>query len=175
MSRPMEVNVPSDGEPLDAEPPRSRRPLLVGAVVALCVLAAGAATFAFLRNDSRGGTGDTVTEVTFDEAGNATSIPEGPPNRGPIMQLDVDSGRAGSEVTLQGASFDPEYRRIELYWDRVGGPKLGTVDAPRFSVKVKIPEDAPVVNEGHFIIAVQRKDGKVVVQQSVQFYVLPAR
>ena len=167
--------MPDDAEPLDADPRRSRRPLVLGAIAAVCLLAVAAAGFALVRSDGGDDSGDAVTEVTFDDAGNATSIPERPANYGPIMALSVDSGLAGTEVTLQGASFNPAHR-VDLYWNRVDGPKLGTVDAPRFSVKVKIPEDAPVVNEGHFIIAVQRnKDGKVVTQQSAQFYVLPPR
>jgi hypothetical protein len=170
-----------DTEPLEGlsegEPRRSRRPLVMAAIGVLVLLAAGGGLFAFLRSDDGGGGDDPVTEVTFDAEGNATSIPERPATAGPIMQLSADSGLAGSEVTLQGANFraDKDVRKVDLYWNRVDGPKLGTVDAPRFSVKVKIPADAPVLNEGHFILAVQRDDGKVVTQQSAQFYVLPPR
>ena len=173
--------MPGDTEPLEgpteAEPRRSRRPLVMVALAALVLLAVGGGLFAFLRSDD-GGKEDAVTEVTFGPEGDATSIPERPAIYGSIMQLSNDSGPAGSEVTLQGANFkvDEDVRKVDLHWNRADGPKLGTVDAPRFSVKVKIPADAPVVNEGHFIIAVQRdKDGKVVTQQSAQFYVLPPR
>lgn len=156
-----------------------RRPLVAAAAGLLCLLVAAAGLFAFLRSsgDSGGGDGNGVTEVTFDDAGNATSIPQ-PPHQGPLMELSVQSGPAGSEVTLQGVNFKTAdgYSRVELFWDRVGGLKLGIVDAPRFSTKVKIPADAPEVNEGHFIIAVQRDDkGKVVIEQSAQFYVLRPR
>lgn len=163
---------PTDGEPRPSR--RSRRPLLVAAIGLVCLLALGGGLFAVLRSDGDESEG-VITEVTFGPEGNATSIPERPANYGPILQLDLDRGPPGTEVTLQGATFraDEEVRRIELYWDRVGGPKLGTVDAPRFSVKVKIPADAPVLNEGHNIIAVQRdKDGKVVTTDSVPFFVI---
>lgn len=161
------------------EPRSSRRPLVVATIGLLCLAVAAAGLFAFLRSsgDGGGGEGEGVTEVTFDEAGNATSIPQ-PPHQAPVLQLSVESGPAGSEVTLQGVNFKTgeDYSRVELFWDRVGGLKLGTVDAPRFSTQVRIPADAPEVNEGHFILAVQRDDkGKVVIEQSAQFYVLRPR
>jgi hypothetical protein len=163
-------------EPTAPEPRGSRRPLVLAAVVLVVVLAVGGGLFAFLRSDDDEGGGEAVTEVTFTPEGNATSIPERPPTFGPVMQLSTDRGPAGAEVTLQGANFraDKEVRKVDLHWDRVDGLKLGTVDAPRFSVKVTIPADAPVLNEGHFILAIQRDDdGKLITQQSAQFYVLP--
>ncbi len=159
-------------------PSSRRRYVVVAGVGLLCVLAVAAGLFAVLRSDGDDTGSNDVTEVTFGPEAAATSIPTPPPNSGPELELSVASGPAGSEVTLQGAGFrgGRDVSRIELYWDRVGGQSLETVDGPRFSVQLTIPADAPVINEGHNVVAVQRdKDKNVVMQTSIPFFVVPPR
>lgn len=158
--------------------PSRRRPLVLVLVGVLFVLAVAAGLVAVLRDDAPVGEDESAVTVTFGPEGDATTIPEPPLGSRPVIALSVDSGPAGSEVTLQGTSFKlgRAFTPVEVYWDRVGGEKLKTVDGPRFSVKLKIPEDAPVVTEGHNVIAVQRtKDGELLSQTSARFFVLPKR
>jgi hypothetical protein len=173
--------VPGNPEPLEdgaeGARPRSRRRLLVGVVAVVCVIGLAVALVA-VRRGGGDGTTTAAPPVTFGPEGDATTIPEPPPNFDPIMQASLDSAPAGTEITLQGAGFKAGkgFRRVELYWDKPGGQRLATVDGPRFSVKLKIPADAPVINEGHNIVAVQRASGgKVASQTSVPFFVVPAR
>jgi hypothetical protein len=172
----------SDRKPLeddlpDAQPRSSRRGVLVAVIGLVCLVAVAAGLFAVLRDDGGGTTEETAPEVTFGPEGDATSILAPLPGANPILSGSVDAAPAGSEVTVQGAGFrtGKDFGAVELYWDKVEGKPLKTVSGPRFSEKVRIPEDAPVLTEGHNIIAAQRTKGKLVSQASLRFFVVPVR
>ncbi len=176
--------MPGRPEPLksattdDERPPPRRRLTAVAVIGVLCLLALGAGIFAVLRSDGGGETAESIPEVTFGPEGDATTIAEPPPGGVPAMGLSLDSGPAGSEVTLQGAGFQAgrDVRPVEVYWDAPDSPPLKSVNGPKFSVQVKIPDDADVRPNGHDIIAIQRsKDGKLLSQTAIRFFVVPAR
>lgn len=163
------------GDEHDPDRPPRRR-LVVAGIGLLCLLVLAGGLFAFLRSDGSGTAVESVPEVTFGPEGDATTIAEPPPGSLPVLQVSPDAGPAGSEVTLQGASFKfgKNFRPVELTWDRPDGPRLKLVDGPRFSVQLQTPADAAVAKEGHNIVATQRtKDGKVVTQTAVRFFVVP--
>ena len=166
-----------DDRARDEQPaPRRRRPLLVG-IGLLCLLALAAGLFTILRDDGTG-TDEVTTDVTFGPEGDATTIAPPLPGANPVLAASVDVGAAGSKITVQGAGFKAgqEFRPVELHWDTIDAPPLRTAEGPRFSVPITIPADAKVLPDGHNIIAVQRtKDGKVVTQSSIRFFVVPAR
>jgi len=142
----------------------------------VCVLGVFAGIYAVRPGHQDRAAGPAVPEVDFGPEGNATSIPSPPPNFDPLMQLSEGSGPAGGEVSLQGSGFKggEDFRGVELFWDRAGGQLLETVDGPRFSIRLKVPTDAP--SASHNVVATQhRKDGKLVSQTSIAFFVVPPR
>lgn len=156
----------------------SRRRLVLIVIAVVCLVVAAAALFAVLGSDGGVEGEEEVTEITFDAAGNATSLPAPIPGSRGIIGLGSDSGPAGSKLRVQGASFKggKDFGPIEIYWNKAEGQPLARVEGPRFSVDVTIPADAPVLPEGHNIIAVQRaKDGEIANQTSLRFFVVPPR
>lgn len=153
-----------------------RRTLVIVALACVLILVGGLVVV--LRDDGGGGAQRTTTRVTFGPAGDATTIPEPPAGSTPQIDISPDTGPAGSEVTLQGTSFKAGkgFGRIEVFWDRVDGAKLATVDGPRFSVKLRIPVDAELRPDGYNLITVQRTDkGQIISQTGGRFFVLQGR
>ena len=157
----------------------SRRNLVLIVVAVLCLVAAAAALFAVLGSDSRALDSDEeITEITFNGADAATSLPAPPPGSRGVIGLSVEQGTAGSTVRVQGASFKAgkEFGPIDIFWDATEGKPLVTAEGPRFAVDITVPKDAPVLKDGHNIIAVQKtKAGELVNQASLRYFVVPGR
>ena len=171
--------MPANNESLE-EPATgaSRRRLVLIVIAVLCLVVAAAALFAVLRSDSESAVdGDEeITEITFNDADAATSLPAPPPGSRGMIALSVESGKAGSKVRVQGVSFKAgkDFGPIDIFWDTTDGKPLATAEGPRFAVDVTVPRDAPVLNDGHNIIVVQKtKAGDVVNQTSLRYFVLP--
>lgn len=64
------------------------------------------------------------------------------------------SGQAGGQVTVVGDNFDQA--PVEIRWNGVQGPLLGTSNGPSFSIPVTIPDDV----EGLYVLtALSRQPG----------------
>lgn len=166
-------------DPLEETDSRlSRRRVALIVIAVLCLVVAAAALFAVLRSDGGVESEEEITEVTFGPEDAATSLPAPLPGSRGIIGLGSASAPAGSKVRVQGVSFKAgqDFGPVELYWDKAEGQPLATAEGPRFAIDVTIPADAPVLVEGHNIIAVQRsKDGEVVNLTSLRFFVVPPR
>ncbi len=72
----------------------------------------------------------------------------------PSIRLRPTSGPAGSHVNVSGASF--RSGDVEIHWDSVNGPVLGTAMGPSFSETVRIPRTEEGV---YYIVAVLYQAG----------------
>lgn len=72
------------------------------------------------------------------------------------MTVNPASGTGGSTATVTGSTFAAE--PVEIHWDSIGGPLIGSASGPNFSTSVTIPN---VSSGDYHIIAFSRDPGGV--------------
>lgn len=79
------------------------------------------------------------------------------------------SGPAGADISVSGVSFAPG--QIEVRWNAIDGPVIGTASDPDFSVDATVPE----VPEGMYAIVALTRDGDGGVSSLARASFLVAR
>ena len=89
------------------------------------------------------------------------------------------AGAAGTFLTITGQSFDntivsspPAPTPVEIHWNSIDGPVLGSASGPDFAISVKVPQEAaPGVS---YVIALQRDPLGTIVQKITRSFLVKA-